>query len=112
MLDDLIKEIQELQEYKRKYERALKDKQRMSDKLYEYMMDEYNNTPYEEREKYHIKQWCRCCRWKPFDEDKCDKKLPEDIGIPTPSSNAYYEYCIGDICDAGFRRWRTTRLSF
>ena len=59
MLDDLIKEIQELQEYKRKYECALKDKQTMSDKLYEYMMDEYNNTSYEERSNYHIEHWCQ-----------------------------------------------------
>ena len=90
MLEDLVRELQELQEYKKKYECALRDKQRMSDKLYEYMMDEYNNTSYEEREKYHIEQWCRCCRWKPWGEDKCDNKLPEDIGIPTPSSNAYF----------------------
>ena len=90
MLEDLLKEIQELQEYKRKYECALKDKQAMSDKLYEYMMDEYNKTPYEEREKYHINQRCRCCRWKPFGECKCDKKLPEDIGIPTLSNNACF----------------------
>ena len=90
MLEDLVKELQEMQEYKKKYECALRDKQRMSDKLYEYMMDEYNNTSYEERSNYHIEHWCKHCRWRLFETDKCDMKLPDDIMIPTPSINAYF----------------------
>ena len=90
MLEDLVKEIQELQEYKEKYECALKDKQRMSDKLYEYMMDEYSRTPYEERSDYHVEHWCRDCRCRPCDEYKCSMELPEDIMIPIPSNNAYF----------------------
>lgn len=89
MLEDLIKELQELKEYKKKYEQAEKDKQRMSDMLYEYMMDEYNRTPYEERARHYICHWCSCCMFRPYGKDKCDAELPEDIRIPIKSSNAW-----------------------
>lgn len=49
MIDELILEINELKEYKKKYEFALKDKQKMSDLLYELMSEKYDNLPYEER---------------------------------------------------------------
>ena len=44
MVEELIKQLQELQEYKYKYECALKDKQTMSELLYDYMMQEYEVT--------------------------------------------------------------------
>ena len=90
MLEDLIEELKELQEYKEKYYDALADKRRMSDKLYEYAMNEYNRISYEERKKCHINEWCRCCKYKPVDRDKCDKELPEDINVPIPSNSAYF----------------------
>ena len=41
MIDELIKEIQELKEYKEKYSKLVGEKQRLSDELYKYMMKEY-----------------------------------------------------------------------
>lgn len=41
MIDEFLNEIKELQEYKKKYLCAEKDKQRMSDLLYEYATKEY-----------------------------------------------------------------------
>lgn len=52
MVEELIKELNELQEYKKKYECVQKEKQKMSDLLYEYMMREYENM--EKKELFHI----------------------------------------------------------
>lgn len=85
MLDELLKDINELKEYKKKYECTLKDKQKMSDLLYDYMMKEYKNMGREERILLHKTNCCSCCRYR----DYCNVELPEDIWKPIPSDKAW-----------------------
>lgn len=49
MIDEFLNEIKELQEYKKKYLYAVKDKQCMSDLLYEYMTKEYKRMSKQKR---------------------------------------------------------------
>ena len=58
MLQEFINNINELIEYKKKYEHAVKDKQRMSDALYEIYLEKYNNQTSEERKQIYIKERC------------------------------------------------------
>lgn len=81
MINELIKELNELLEYKDKYEMATKDKQRMSDELLKYMNKEYENQTYEERCKLYKEETCKCCRYN----DYCPYLLPQDISKPIPS---------------------------
>lgn len=87
MIEEIIKELSELQDYKRKYEYAQKDKQTMSDRLYEYMVREYKNTTYEDRCKEHIEKTCSACRYG----IECDlqNNLPKNIRKPIESDNAW-----------------------
>lgn len=85
MLEKLIKEINELYEYKQKYEYAIKDKQRMSDFLFELMTEKYNSTSYDERKSYYKKTQCKDCRYR----DYCDLEIPENIGEPIKSDKAW-----------------------
>lgn len=87
MLEELIKEINELRDYKIKYESLEEDKRRMSDKLFELMMEKYNNQSYQERVEIFKKEGCRDCRYK----YNCDLKdnLPQDIWIPIESDKAW-----------------------
>lgn len=87
MLDELLKEIEELKECNKKYEHALKDKQTMSDKLYEYMMKEYENMSYEDRCRTHIETTCMCCRYR--DDCELKKCFPQEIWQPIPSDKAW-----------------------
>lgn len=88
MLDELLKEIEVLRSYKNLYECALSDKQVMSDKLYEYMTKEYENTSYEDKCKSYIKDTCSCCRYRLYGCDH-QNNLPEDILKPIPSDKAW-----------------------
>ena len=81
MLEQLIKELEELKEYKKQYEYAIKGKQTMSEMLYEYMMIEYQNTTYVERVSKFKQDTCKCCRFR----DCCNIELPDDIMKPIPS---------------------------
>lgn len=85
MLEQLIKELEELKEYKKEYEYAIKDKQTMSEMLYEYMMKEYENTTYEERVCKFRQDTCEHCRFG----DGCNLELPDDIMKPIPSDKAW-----------------------
>lgn len=85
MLEQLIKELEESKKYKSKYECVIKDKQRMSDLLYEYMMKEYENTTKEERVLKFKQDICRCCRYR----DYCSIELPDDIQKPIASDKAW-----------------------
>ena len=87
IIDELIKELQELQEYKKKYESAMKDKQAMSDLLYDYKLKEYNSKSYEDRCKEHIEKTCSACRYC----DGCELKnhFPVNIRKPIPSDKAW-----------------------
>ena len=66
MIEELIKELNELQEYKKKYERAQKYKKQMSDELYEYMMREYESMSREERIVSHRAECCNYCRYESY----------------------------------------------
>jgi hypothetical protein len=87
MLDELIKEIKELQEYKNKYECQLKDKQRMSDKLLELMTEKYNSQSYAERCEIYKNEMCNSCRYS--DCCKQQNNLPKDIWKPIKSDKAW-----------------------
>ena len=84
MWDELLKEINELKEYKKRYENAVKDKERMSKLLYEYKMREYNNTTKEERIALYKKEFCSRCRY-----NGCNCDIPDDIMKPVPSEEAW-----------------------
>lgn len=84
MLEELLKEINELKQYKERYEFAIKDKKEMSQLLYEYMMKDYKNTTKEERVAQYKKECCSCCRYDCYD---CD--FPDDIMKPVPSEDAW-----------------------
>lgn len=81
MLEELLKEIEELKKYKKKYECAEKDKEYMSNYIYKEELNKFKETSYEVRANTHREEKCRCCR---FNND-CNIKdcLPEDIGKPT-----------------------------
>lgn len=85
MLDELLKEIAELREYKNKYESAMKEKQAMSNLIYGYMMTEYEGLSKEDRILKYKKEFCANCKY----ENDCDCKLPDDICKPIPSDNAW-----------------------
>lgn len=85
MIDELLNEITELKEYKRKYEFALEGKKIMSDELYELMMAEYERTPYERRAEEYKKNVCNDCRFR----WSCRIMLPQDIGMPIKSNSAW-----------------------
>jgi hypothetical protein len=88
MLNELLEEIKELQSYKYKYECQAKDKERMSEELYNLMLEKYNNTSFEIRAENYRKEWCRCCRYNFCAE--CSIELPENIGMPIPSDKGWF----------------------
>ncbi len=91
MLEELLKEFDELREYKKRYEYAVKEKERMSELLYEYMMKEYEGMTKEERANQYKREWCACCRYN----DICDFKYPEDICKPILSDKAWIPARVG-----------------
>lgn len=94
MLDDLLKDIKELQDYKYKYECQAKDKQRMSDMLYKLMTEKYEKKTYEERCELFRSQSCSACRFGDYCE--IEKNPPEDIWKPIRSDEAWipgYKSC-------------------
>ena len=58
MLEQLLEEINELKKYKERYELAERDKERMSEMLYDYMMKEYESMTKEERIEKYKKECC------------------------------------------------------
>lgn len=86
ILDELIKEIQDLKEKEKQLEYLKKDKKKMADKLLEYELKEYENTSIEERKAKYFKETCSCCRFN------CENSngLPDDIGKPIESIVDYF----------------------
>jgi len=74
--------MKELKTIKTKYECLQKDKQRMSELLYEYMIKEFNSKSYEDRVEEYKKTVCINCRYR-----GCSyaKELPIDILKPIES---------------------------
>lgn len=85
MLEELLKELEELRKYKERYEIALQEKERMSKMLYEFMIKEYESTTKEERICKYKKEYCKSCRYN-YD---CNVELPEEILKPIPSEIAW-----------------------
>jgi len=85
MLEELLQEIEELKTYKKKYEYALKDKQRMSDLLFELMTEKYNRTSFAERRSNYRKSTCSACRYQEY----CDLEIPNNIQEPIKSDEAW-----------------------
>lgn len=81
MLEELLNEIEELKEYKEKYEHAEKDKERLSEYVYKNELEKWKNKTYAFRVIEYQESTCNSCRFY----DGCDIKehLPEDIGKPT-----------------------------
>ena len=89
MLEELLKEINKLKKYKKLYECAVKDKERMSELLYEYMTKEYENITREEKIAQHKEKLCRSCRYRDYCREYFDDSYSEDIGKPIPSDKAW-----------------------
>lgn len=89
MIDELLKDIEDLKEYKYKFECQKKDKEKMSQLIYELMMEKYNNMSFEERVKDYKKRWCSCCKHGTIPPSQCFVDLPEDIDKPIPSDKAW-----------------------
>ncbi len=85
MIDELIKDINELMNYKKMYESQKKDKARMSEMLFELMTEKYKSTSYEERVLQYKMDRCRCCKYR----DCCQIELPEDILKPKASESEW-----------------------
>lgn len=88
MIEEFMQELEELKKCKKQLECALKDKQTMSDKLYEYMLKEYENTSYEDRCKLHIEHTCKSCRYR-FECEDANVTFPQDVWKPIPSEKAW-----------------------
>lgn len=80
MLEQLLNEIEELREYKKKYEHAEKDKERLSEYIYKNELEKWGNKTYASRVKEYREDSCKNCRF----HYGCDLKnhLPEGIGKP------------------------------
>jgi hypothetical protein len=89
MLEKIIEELTELIAYKRRYESAQKDKQTMSDMLYDYMLKEYEATPYEERCKKFHDYSCIHCKNQDYCLMLLKNEYPEDILMPVKSDSAW-----------------------
>lgn len=85
-INQFIEGILELVEYKKKYESQKKDKKRMSDVLYDLMLEKYNNTSsHSQRIEEHRRDVCIACRHR----DGCEVELPGDILKPIPSTEEW-----------------------
>lgn len=98
MIDEFLDEIKELQEYKKKYLCAVKDKQRMSDLLYEYMTNEYKRMSKQKRIKKYEEECCKCCRYREY----CKFDFPDDIYKPIKSDSAWIP---GMVTCGNFEWW-------
>lgn len=86
MIDDFIKEIQELKEKCKKLESLKVDKKKMADKLLEYELKEYEQIPIQERKEKYFNKTCIHCRRGCIGSSG----LPDDIGKPIKSEVDYF----------------------
>lgn len=90
MLDKILEEINELKKYKERYELAERDKERMSEMLYDYMTKEYNSMTKEERMAKFKEENCAHCRYRGWD---C--KIPDNVMQPVRSKDAWIPGKVG-----------------
>lgn len=86
MLNEIIKEIEDLKKKSEELEYLKKDKKKMADKLLEYELKEFENTSIKERKDKYFKETCRCCGF----HCESTKSLPDDIGKPIKSDVDYF----------------------
>lgn len=84
MIEELIKSLEELQEYKTKCEFLNLDKEKMSAELLTLMQNEYDRLSFQERADKYKKETCKMCRF-----NWCEMKLPEDILMPQASEKNF-----------------------
>lgn len=96
-IEKIVKEYNEMKEYKTKYECQERDKEKMSEALYKFEMKEYKDTTYEQRVKNHIKVVCKDCRWFYGEDNECKwlkgtpkERLPQNILEPVRSEKNYF----------------------
>lgn len=97
MIEEFIKEIEELKKYKKLYEYQKEDKKRMSQIIYNYMLKEYLNKPYEKRVEEHKKEICSNCRYNSdceFDEleEEILKPISEEQDDSIPGRKCCKEF--------------------
>lgn len=85
MLEELVKEISELKECKKRCEFIDRDRQYMSNLLYEYMIKEYESMSRQDILNEYKKEYCDYCRRKGW----CRVGFPDDIYKPVPSDIAW-----------------------
>lgn len=91
MINELINEIKELQQYKKLYECAIKDKERLAKYVYENERKKYWETKYEDRVKKHQEEHCKDCRYN----DDCkvfEEGLDADILKPKENKGWFPSY--------------------
>lgn len=86
MIDEFIKEIQELKEKCKQLESLKVDKKKMADKLLEYELKEYEQIPIQERKEKYFNETCINCRRGCIGSSG----LPDDIGKPIKSEFDYF----------------------
>lgn len=90
MLEQLLKEINDLKEYKFKYECAEEDRKHMSNYIYEEELSKFKEKSYEARANKFREDTCKCCRF--YYGCSIKEHLPEDIGKPIKSENWFPGY--------------------
>lgn len=97
IIEDFIKEYQELKKYKQLYKCQEEDKKKMSEKLYEYELKDYKQKDYKQRVEEHIKEQCKDCKWFYGRNEDCEwlegtpeTRLPQDILKPIKSEENYF----------------------
>lgn len=84
IISSFIKEIEDLNNFKKLYESQKKDKERMSEEIYDLMMYKFDTLTYEDRVSEYKKEFCRCCRY-----NWCNMDIPSDILKPIKSDKGW-----------------------
>lgn len=80
-LEELIQEILELIEFKKKYEFLLNDYNRKVESLYKFELEKWENAKPQDRQKYYKEHYCRGCRY--FSDVKGERcRISSDILKP------------------------------
>lgn len=85
-IDELIDEIQELKKQSLELKDLKEDKKKMADKLYEYELNEYNQTSVSERKEKWYNEWCLNCR----KDCKDKRKITNDVYLPIRDDRDYF----------------------
>ena len=95
MIEEIIKELQNLLNIKEELENLKIDKKKMADKLLEYELKEFEKTSIADRKEKYFSEWCIHCRYNCNDK----RRLPNDIGKPEKSE---FDFFPGQKCCKDF----------